>query len=59
MAPPQVEKYVLSAFGAGSGVKAEVLKGTEFFEKEYPLFAAVNRAASGILSILWPTPDNK
>ncbi|KAE8746063.1 hypothetical protein FOCC_FOCC007186 [Frankliniella occidentalis] len=48
MAPPQVENYVLNAFGNGSGIKVEVLKGTEFFEKEYPLFAAVNRAASVI-----------
>lgn len=47
MAPPRVEKYVLDAFG-GSGIKTEVLAGTEFFEKEYPLFAAVNRAASVI-----------
>lgn len=47
MAPPQVEKYVSNVFGSGS-VKVEVLKGTEFFVKEYPLFAAVNRAASVI-----------
>ncbi|XP_034254907.1 putative aminopeptidase W07G4.4 isoform X2 [Thrips palmi] len=47
MAPPRVEKYVLDVFG-GSGIKIEVLAGTEFFEKEYPLFAAVNRAASVI-----------
>lgn len=48
MAPPRVEKYVTDVFGSGSGVKIEVLAGTQFFEKEYPLFAAVNRAASVI-----------
>lgn len=47
MAPPQVEKYVTDVFGNSSEIKMEVVKGTELLQKEYPLFAAVNRAASG------------
>jgi len=46
MAAPMVEAYVQEAF-KGSNVKIEVMKGQEFFEKEYPCLAAVNRCASG------------
>ena len=48
MAPPKVEKYVSDVFSNSSDIKIDVIKGTELFEKEYPLFAAVNRAASVI-----------
>ncbi len=45
MAAPRVEEYVRKAFD-GTGVKVEVLQGQSNFEREYPCFAAVNRAAS-------------
>jgi len=45
MAAPRVEEYVHEAF-KGTKVKVEVMKGQEFFEKEYPCLAAVNRCAS-------------
>ncbi len=47
MAAPRVEEYVRRAFD-GTGVKIEVLQGQSNFEREYPCFAAVNRAASVI-----------
>jgi len=46
MAPPRVEEYVRKVF-AGTPVTLEVISDEKVFEKEYPLFAAVNRAASG------------
>jgi leucyl aminopeptidase len=47
MAPPMVAEYVQKAF-QGTAVKVEVIKDRAVFEKEYPLFAAVDRAASVI-----------
>merc|ERR1712106_158831 len=44
MAAPKVEVYVQEAF-KGTKVKVEVMKGQDFFEKEYPCLAAVNRCA--------------
>lgn len=45
MAAPNVEKYVEELF-RGSSVKMEVISDLPTLEKEYPLFAAVNRCAS-------------
>lgn len=45
MAAPRVEEYVTSLF-KDSDIKISVVQGQDVFEKEYPLFAAVNRAAS-------------
>lgn len=47
MAAPRVEEYVQSTF-IGTKVKVEVMKGQEFFEREYPCLAAVNRCASTV-----------
>lgn len=46
MAPPKVEEYVRDAF-AGTPVKIEVISDLKRIEKDFPLFAAVNRAANG------------
>ncbi|CAF1065602.1 unnamed protein product [Adineta ricciae] len=46
MAPPRVAEYVQELFGKSSGIKVNVIKDKKEFEKNYPLFAAVNRAAS-------------
>ncbi|XP_014241640.1 putative aminopeptidase W07G4.4 [Cimex lectularius] len=48
MAPAKVEEYVRKVFPASSGVKLEVITNEDTFLKDYPLFAAVNRAASVI-----------
>lgn len=48
MAAPRVEQYVLEAF-KGIKVKVEVMKGQDFFEREYPCLAAVNKCASTVL----------
>merc|ERR1711962_138867 len=47
MAAPRVEEYVRNFF-QGTKVQVEVMKGQEFFEREYPCLAAVNRAASTV-----------
>lgn len=47
MAAPNVEKYVEELF-RGSSVKMEVISDLPTLEKEYPLFAAVNRCASQV-----------
>jgi leucyl aminopeptidase len=48
MSPPQVEKYILDLFkSSSSSIKVEVISDLNTIEKEYPLFAAVNRCASG------------
>ncbi|KAL3267842.1 hypothetical protein HHI36_006984 [Cryptolaemus montrouzieri] len=47
MAPPKVEEYVTKLF-AGSSVSVSVVKDINQLAKEYPLFEAVNRAASNI-----------
>jgi len=44
MAPPRVAEYVKEAF-KGTPIKVEVISDRNVFEKEYPLFAAVDRAA--------------
>merc|ERR1712212_533668 len=47
MAAPRVEEYVTQCF-AGTKVSVEVQKGQEFFERESPCLAAVNRCASTV-----------
>ncbi|CAJ0941123.1 unnamed protein product, partial [Mesorhabditis belari] len=47
MAPPRVADYIEEAF-SGSSIKVEVTSDQDEIAKEYPLMAAVNRAASGI-----------
>lgn len=46
MAPPKVAEYVKKAFPANSGISIKVEQEQSFLEKEYPLYAAVNRCAS-------------
>lgn len=46
MAPVKVEEYVLNAF-SNSGLKIEVISDLQKLKKDFPLFAAVNRAANG------------
>lgn len=48
MAPLKVEEYVLDAF-SNSNIKIEVISDLKKLEKDFPLFAAVNRAANGKL----------
>ena len=43
----RVEEYVQHLF-KGTGIVVEVVSGQQVLEKEYPCFAAVNRAASVI-----------
>lgn len=45
MSPPRVEEYVTKLFSA---LKVEVISDVQTFNKEYPLFAAVNRAANAV-----------
>lgn len=45
MAPPRIEKYVTDLF-ANSAIKLDVISDIQQISKEYPLFEAVNRAAS-------------
>ncbi|KAH8407245.1 hypothetical protein KR222_011121, partial [Zaprionus bogoriensis] len=45
MAPPRVEAYIKPLF---SNLKVTVINDVETLEKEYPLFAAVNRAAKSV-----------
>ena len=58
----RVEDYIQNRF-KGTGVVVEVVKGQSILEKEYPCFAAVNRAASLITRhdgrVIWLTytPD--
>jgi len=47
MAPPRVEEYVRELFD-GSSIQVEVISDISILEKEYPLFAAVNRCANGV-----------
>ena len=46
MTAPRVEQYVRDLF-QGSSVSVEVISDIKTIEKEYPLFAAVNRCANG------------
>lgn len=45
MAPPRVEEYVNKLF---DGLKVTVISDVNTLTKEYPLFAAVNRAANSV-----------
>jgi len=45
MAPPRVAEYVQELFKS-TDVKVKIIKDKKEFEKDFPLFAAVNRAAS-------------
>lgn len=45
MAPPRVEAYIKPLF---SNLKVTVINDVETLNKEYPLFAAVNRAAKSV-----------
>ncbi|XP_032455511.1 putative aminopeptidase W07G4.4 isoform X4 [Nasonia vitripennis] len=47
MAPPRVEEYVRELF-ANTRINVQVISDLPTLEKEYPLFAAVNRGASVI-----------
>lgn len=47
MAPPNFATYVQELF-AGSAVSVDVISNRKIFEKEYPLFAAVDRAANSV-----------
>ncbi len=61
MAAPRVEEYVRELF-QGSSISVEVVSDVKTIEKEYPLFAAVNRCANGkdssIYFYLIETDDN-
>ena len=46
MAPPKFAEYVENNF-KNSCVSVEVIADSDAFEKDYPLFAAVNRASKG------------
>ena len=46
MSAPRVEEYVRELF-AGSSVGVEVISDDATLNKEYPLFAAVDRCARG------------
>lgn len=48
MAPPRVADYVQKLFPAGGPIKMEIISDVKIFEKEYPLFQAVNRAADSV-----------
>jgi len=48
MAAPRIQKYVEDVFQNSKNIKIEVIDSEDVFNKEYPLFAAVNRAASGM-----------
>ena len=45
MAPPRVEEYITSLF-SNTSIKVNVISDLQQLTKEYPLFEAVNRAAS-------------
>lgn len=48
MAPPNVADYVQELFANSKTIQLTVIDNPAKFEKEYPLFQAVNRAASTI-----------
>lgn len=47
MAPPKVASYVENVF-AKTNIKVSIVSDLSVFEKDFPLFAAVNRAASSV-----------
>ena len=51
MAPPRIEEYLKELFPSKecSNISMEVIKDEDILKKEYPLFEAVNRGASGNL----------
>ena len=57
MAPPRVEEYVRELFD-GSSIQVEVISDPSVLEKEYPLFAAVNRCANGSYKLQRSTVSN-
>lgn len=52
MSPIKVEEAVKGAFPSSSGIKIEVISDEKTLLKEYPLYSAVNRAASGKMLLL-------
>ncbi|CAF1496203.1 unnamed protein product [Adineta steineri] len=48
MTPPRVAEYVQALFAGSSNVTVNIIEGQERFVKEFPLFAAVNRAANSV-----------
>ena len=46
MAPPRVAEYVQDLFQQTSDIKVNVVKDLKQIEKDFPIVAAVNRAAS-------------
>uniref|UniRef100_A0A8D9A8R1 Aminopeptidase W07G4.4 n=1 Tax=Cacopsylla melanoneura TaxID=428564 RepID=A0A8D9A8R1_9HEMI len=46
MAPPKVEEYIIETFKNTPSIKINIIKDPKILDKEYPLFSAVNRAAS-------------
>lgn len=48
MAAPRIEEYIRHVFEVNfSGIEVDVISDPAVFAAEYPLFAAVNRAAGG------------
>lgn len=48
MTPPNVCAYVRQAFGASTSIQITVIDDPARFQKDYPLFQAVNRAAASV-----------
>lgn len=48
MAPPKVVTYVDRLFAKASNIKLTVISDLDVIEKDFPLFEAVNRAASSV-----------
>ena len=48
MSAPKIQAYVEEIFQS-TEIKVSVVQGQAEFEKSYPCFAAVNRAANGII----------
>lgn len=46
MAPPRVEEYIRNLFGPLSSIQIETITDVQTFREQYPLFEAVDRAAS-------------
>lgn len=46
MAPPNVERYVRQLFAGNASIKLHVVDDAHVLTRDYPLFAAVNRAAA-------------
>lgn len=47
MSPQNIEKYIRNEFSGDTRISINVISDINVIEKDYPLFAAVNRAASG------------